>query len=168
MKPARENIVITRDLFFFFNDTATTEICTLSLHDAVPIWGLRQSGTGTDRADDPGAARAHPSRHLDRQVELQPAVPVRPVEPECRFDHVLERGAGAGSPAVPRLGAPRRFLRLRARAGPLDAGVLPARRRACGRPAWGAADARIRAPRAPADGGRSMGRLRELRRRRVL
>src|SRR5256885_7800918 len=34
----------TRDLspfltFFFFNDTATTEIYTLSLHDALPIWG---------------------------------------------------------------------------------------------------------------------------------
>ena len=29
-----------RDVFFFFfNDTATTEIYTLSLHDALPIWG---------------------------------------------------------------------------------------------------------------------------------
>src|SRR5246127_3397983 len=28
--------------FFFFNDTATTEIYTLSLHDALPIsWGRR-------------------------------------------------------------------------------------------------------------------------------
>src|SRR2546422_8713006 len=26
--------------FFFFNDTATTEIYTLSLHDALPIWRL--------------------------------------------------------------------------------------------------------------------------------
>src|SRR3989442_12596824 len=26
--------------FFFFNDTATTEIYTLSLHDALPIWFL--------------------------------------------------------------------------------------------------------------------------------
>src|SRR2546427_6075426 len=26
--------------FFFFNDTATTEIYTLSLHDALPIWYL--------------------------------------------------------------------------------------------------------------------------------
>src|SRR3712207_7239937 len=25
-------------VFFFFNDTATTEIYTLSLHDALPIW----------------------------------------------------------------------------------------------------------------------------------
>src|SRR3712207_7187796 len=28
---------MTRWLFFFFNDTATTEIYTLSLHDALPI-----------------------------------------------------------------------------------------------------------------------------------
>src|SRR3989440_9743135 len=28
--------------FFFFNDTATTEIYTLSLHDALPIFGLRR------------------------------------------------------------------------------------------------------------------------------
>src|SRR3712207_8726180 len=27
--------------FFFFNDTATTEIYTLSLHDALPIWIMR-------------------------------------------------------------------------------------------------------------------------------
>src|SRR3712207_7634610 len=29
-------------IFFFFNDTATTEIYTLSLHDALPISGERQ------------------------------------------------------------------------------------------------------------------------------
>src|SRR6267143_7222933 len=29
--------VLCGDLFFFFNDTATTEIYTLSLHDALPI-----------------------------------------------------------------------------------------------------------------------------------
>src|SRR2546430_9413363 len=28
-------------LFFFFNDTATTEIYTLSLHDALPIYNSR-------------------------------------------------------------------------------------------------------------------------------
>src|SRR5258708_15352407 len=30
----------SRTIFFFFNDTATTEIYTLSLHDALPIFGL--------------------------------------------------------------------------------------------------------------------------------
>src|SRR5689334_23740832 len=29
-------------LFFFFNDTATTEIYTLSLHDALPIFRLHE------------------------------------------------------------------------------------------------------------------------------
>ena len=32
--------------FFFFNDTATTEIYTLSLHDALPILELRQQEIG--------------------------------------------------------------------------------------------------------------------------
>ena len=31
-------------IFFFFNDTATTEIYTLSLHDALPISGSIKSG----------------------------------------------------------------------------------------------------------------------------
>src|SRR5271166_6786525 len=31
-------------IIFFFNDTATTEIYTLSLHDALPIWSLRRLG----------------------------------------------------------------------------------------------------------------------------
>src|SRR3712207_7445910 len=31
-------------MFVFFNDTATTEIYTLSLHDALPILGLLQAG----------------------------------------------------------------------------------------------------------------------------
>src|SRR2546429_4046055 len=30
--------------FFFFNDTATTEIYTLSLHDALPIFPSRRAG----------------------------------------------------------------------------------------------------------------------------
>src|SRR5437762_4808797 len=34
-------ILLTHLFFFFFNDTATTEIYTLSLHDALPIWHLR-------------------------------------------------------------------------------------------------------------------------------
>src|SRR2546426_8382941 len=33
-------------LFFFFNDTATTEIYTLSLHDALPISILKEAARG--------------------------------------------------------------------------------------------------------------------------
>src|SRR2546422_209403 len=36
--------------FFFFNDTATTEIYTLSLHDALPISSFSFSTTGTGYA----------------------------------------------------------------------------------------------------------------------
>src|SRR2546430_3840955 len=40
--------------FFFFNDTATTEIYTLSLHDALPIWRKRRGGllVGSDHGLD--------------------------------------------------------------------------------------------------------------------
>src|SRR5256886_12356247 len=38
--------------FFFFNDTATTEIYTLSLHDALPIYPVRQS-EGSARGPGP-------------------------------------------------------------------------------------------------------------------
>src|SRR3712207_9586956 len=37
--------------FFFFNDTATTEIYTLSLHDALPILAPRVDGDGRDDDD---------------------------------------------------------------------------------------------------------------------
>src|SRR5256885_17162731 len=36
--------------FFFFNDTATTEIYTLSLHDALPIYLVQALTHGTGRA----------------------------------------------------------------------------------------------------------------------
>src|SRR2546430_12466731 len=36
-------------LFFFFNDTATTEIYTLSLHDALPISSLPRSSARRPR-----------------------------------------------------------------------------------------------------------------------
>src|SRR5258708_40096490 len=38
-------------LFFFFNDTATTEIYTLSLHDALPILLLSDLGADVARID---------------------------------------------------------------------------------------------------------------------
>src|SRR2546421_3560125 len=48
---------------FFFNDTATTEIYTLSLHDALPIYSILGrwiwvvQASGRDRARDHRAAR---------------------------------------------------------------------------------------------------------------
>src|SRR5258707_8176071 len=51
-------------IFFFFNDTATTEIYTLSLHDALPIW--RQLGQSGDRFKHQlvGCRRLHGHRRL--------------------------------------------------------------------------------------------------------
>src|SRR2546422_9902496 len=46
--------------FFFFNDTATTEIYTLSLHDALPICGIRQSRSSLS-SDSPSNARDNSS-----------------------------------------------------------------------------------------------------------
>src|SRR2546425_10893828 len=47
-------------LFFFFNDTATTEIYTLSLHDALPI----SCPAGSRRRS--ARPRAGPARRRDR------------------------------------------------------------------------------------------------------
>src|SRR2546430_1597257 len=58
---------------FFFNDTATTEIYTLSLHDALPISGARlPGGDGRDDGErDPGRAR-QPARRCRRGVDRPP------------------------------------------------------------------------------------------------
>src|SRR3712207_9164302 len=40
--------------FFFFNDTATTEIYTLSLHDALPILALLDAVQGADLGEHGG------------------------------------------------------------------------------------------------------------------
>src|SRR2546429_3032304 len=64
-----------RFFFFFFNDTATTEIYTLSLHDALPIYPFhrfsfchRRECLPTDRS----LVTFDTSRDLDRSVPSQP------------------------------------------------------------------------------------------------
>src|SRR5579872_7635588 len=55
---------------FFFNDTATTEIYTLSLHDALPIW----QSSPSDCSRSARRARAHfsgPARSEEHTSELQ-------------------------------------------------------------------------------------------------
>src|SRR6267378_8199036 len=57
--------------FFFFNDTATTEIYTLSLHDALPIWS---SGAISSIAVMPAMSQKPPSgtaRSEEHTSELQ-------------------------------------------------------------------------------------------------
>src|SRR2546430_10018309 len=53
-------------LFFFFNDTATTEIYTLSLHDALPISGV----PAANRARVVAAAQVSRARVLRRMGDL--------------------------------------------------------------------------------------------------
>src|SRR5258708_39805272 len=72
--------VCTLILFFFFNDTATTEIYTLSLHDALPIYDdqrqhAREVDLGDRQAKAPqGRARMHDQvgeRSEEHTSELQ-------------------------------------------------------------------------------------------------
>src|SRR2546422_4048647 len=52
-------------IFFFFNDTATTEIYTLSLHDALPIstrqprWGARGAPPPLKKVDHENLSGGH-------------------------------------------------------------------------------------------------------------
>src|SRR2546427_7535480 len=59
--------------FFFFNDTATTEIYTLSLHDALPISPVARSrmgeGQGPRRARRPVSTRARGSSRVRRRTD---------------------------------------------------------------------------------------------------
>src|SRR3989442_3119570 len=53
--------------FFFFNDTATTEIYTLSLHDALPICTPRAAG-----GPAPGARAARAAARTPRRGRARP------------------------------------------------------------------------------------------------
>src|SRR3712207_8816086 len=73
-------------MIFFFNDTATTEIYTLSLHDALPISG--------------------PLCHRDRLLVRD--IPIRPLVTGCRsLPRLVEDGTFHGllKPSCRRIGA---------------------------------------------------------------
>src|SRR5256885_4362791 len=62
--------------FFFFNDTATTEIYTLSLHDALPISGAATAGqqaleAGRSAASTATNAATGAARSEEHTSELQ-------------------------------------------------------------------------------------------------
>src|SRR6266496_3067335 len=88
--------------FFFFNDTATTEIYTLSLHDALPIppcWCCRCWASNPSTPPGPRHHRRHSSRARRLRV---PAVPL-PTRPRraCRHRRgipavLVLAGPGAG------------------------------------------------------------------------
>src|SRR3712207_9044667 len=58
-------------LVFFFNDTATTEIYTLSLHDALPISPALLPGEGLLFISPPFFA-VYSSHHLMRETSFSP------------------------------------------------------------------------------------------------
>src|SRR3989449_9506806 len=98
--------------FFFFNDTATTEIYTLSLHDALPISdGLEAAGCADDRIAAVKAVARHPFM-AEREVVLHGI---------CRVDLRGPPRDLLGHPPVARLPA-RQTDRAR---GVLDVGVHP-------------------------------------------
>src|SRR2546425_10027339 len=86
--------------FFFFNDTATTEIYTLSLHDALPIYAAMAPESPPTRTGGDGDGHGHadvriPWRHVDaRHAHRGPDAPAGPG---------AERGV---RPAVPDLHDP--------------------------------------------------------------
>src|SRR5256885_7029844 len=57
--------------FFFFNDTATTEIYTLSLHDALPILGFAPLEGMEAMLATAAAPRPLPDRSEEHTSELQ-------------------------------------------------------------------------------------------------
>src|SRR3989442_4809729 len=56
--------------FFFFNDTATTEIYTLSLHDALPICGTGDESPRVRSCADAGRHRGVDQHQRDSQPEI--------------------------------------------------------------------------------------------------
>src|SRR5256885_8492642 len=89
-------------IFFFFNDTATTEIYTLSLHDALPISPARVRRQGAPRRRRGPAAGRHPGR------DDAPLPPRRRLRPRLRHGPRAvpdtRRGRLAQQPAPPARG----------------------------------------------------------------
>src|SRR3989442_6867102 len=77
--------------FFFFNDTATTEIYTLSLHDALPISFGQHGGSGPGVSGVVRIEDALPMIEQNRAKTtgtvpsgvLPPAEPLKPFPLEC-------------------------------------------------------------------------------------
>src|SRR2546429_2271281 len=55
-------------VFFFFNDTATTEIYTLSLHDALPICRIQRNARGQGQETDRRVGRVGKQRQGQQRM----------------------------------------------------------------------------------------------------
>src|SRR5258707_10738916 len=78
-------------LFFFFNDTATTEIYTLSLHDALPISFSRPAGGCGPARSGPGHGGPRSEEHTSELQSRQYLV--------CRL--LLEKKKNPSNTAIP-------------------------------------------------------------------
>src|SRR2546422_4570536 len=58
-------------LYFFFNDTATTEIYTLSLHDALPIYLVSHNADQVAEICSKGSGQFSGTRSEEHTSELQ-------------------------------------------------------------------------------------------------
>src|SRR6266540_7532556 len=122
-------------LIFFFNDTATTEIYTLSLHDALPIqappsgavdparpahylpvWGVRAGGGGPGVTGHPGLGGPE---HRAGRGGVRHRRPSHPVEPD-RHRAVVPRPRGCPG----RAGIRHRVASSRRRRGEVLGGTL--------------------------------------------
>src|SRR3989454_10895359 len=72
---ARLSVDVMYSLLFFFNDTATTEIYTLSLHDALPIYRIdpHRRDRGGGAAADAAGLEAAQSRSEGRTGRIDVA-----------------------------------------------------------------------------------------------
>src|SRR5688572_32946491 len=90
-------VCFKRDLlFFFFNDPATTEIYTLSLHDALPISGHGVDGVGVrDRGHAFRLADARALQHAFREhLSLDGSATIVGMEVPERGTHVVDDQIG--------------------------------------------------------------------------
>src|SRR2546422_7332901 len=79
-----------KSFFFFFNDTATTEIYTLSLHDALPISGRRDVLGGGDPNNVPRAVADDSKRPQRVVAELAMAKISRAIYSERQLQQVMD------------------------------------------------------------------------------
>src|SRR5882672_11802662 len=121
-------------LFFFFNDTPTTEIYTLSLHDALPIsravpgalpHSRRPRGHRAFSAADPGDEQPVPRVVRHHGLHRGPSVPAAP---ETGADQLGAQGSRLPQAAARALAAPLRpggRPPPARRRGPLSSGRCP-------------------------------------------
>src|SRR2546429_10001435 len=85
-------------MFFFFNDTATTEIYTLSLHDALPIYEESRCSWA-----EAGIVGGECDSHLSWRGSFGQS-PVPPLTPDGSDCHVVatQHGAFAGHDQIGR------------------------------------------------------------------